>query len=55
MVGLLDIYSGVYIDVIVSMVCTDLYRWSNQTVNCLSKVSACTIVYKGCMGSVTTW
>ena len=29
MVGLLDIYSGVYIDVvIVSMVCTDLYRWS---------------------------
>ena len=30
MVGLLDIYSGAYIDVIVSMVCTDLYRWSIQ-------------------------
>ena len=31
MVGLLDIYSGVYIDVfIVSMMCSDLYRWSIQ-------------------------
>ena len=31
MVWLLDIYSGVYIDVvIVSMVCTDLYRSSIQ-------------------------
>ena len=30
MVWLLDIYSGVYIDVIVYMVCTDLYRWSIQ-------------------------
>ena len=31
MVGLHDIYSGVYIDVVtVSMVCIDLYRWSIQ-------------------------
>ena len=31
MIRLLDIYSGVFIDVvIVSMVCTDLYRWSIQ-------------------------
>ena len=56
MIGTLDIYSGVYIHItIVYMSLQTCTLGSNQAVNCLSKVSTSPIVYKGCMGSVTTW
>ena len=39
MVGLLDTYSGVYTDVILSMVCTDMEYWGLEnlifTIECM--------------------